>query len=168
MDSQIISSRFYCLTAPPQYHEPSISSTISFPIYKSPFISPTSYRNPPMGPPPSISFSSNLCPSRANHITLGHLFLYLYTSPQLFVIYFTNAFISCHYITFLSSPLATCFPFLANRNPCHPWLEHYLSSTLDQHRPCLQSTPQDTYLCPLNFFTLSRLWHNLSPVLSSP
>jgi hypothetical protein len=58
--------------------------------------------------------------------------------------------------------------FLASRNPCHPWLEHYLSSSLSQHRPYLQSTPQVTYLYPLNLFTLSHLWHNLSPVLSSP
>jgi hypothetical protein len=100
MDSQIISSRFYFLTAPPQYHEPSISSTISLPICKSPFISPTSYRNSPMGPPPFISFPSKLCPTWATHITLGHPFLYLYISPQLFVIYCTNAFISSRYITF--------------------------------------------------------------------
>jgi hypothetical protein len=111
MDSQIISSRFYFLTAPPQYHEPSISSTISLPICKFPFISPTSYRNPPMGPPPSTSSPSNLCPTRANHITLGHPFLYLYTYPNVFFIYCTNAFVSSIYITFLSSPLATFFPF---------------------------------------------------------
>jgi hypothetical protein len=101
-------------TAPPQYHEPSISSTISLPIYKFPFISPTSYRNPPMGPPPSTSSPSKLCPTWANHITLGHPFLYLYTHPKLFFIYCTNAFVSSIYITFLSSPLATFFPFLEN------------------------------------------------------
>jgi hypothetical protein len=50
-------------------------------------------------------------PTQAHHITLGHPFLYLYTSPQLFVIYCTNAFIFSHYITFLSSPLATYFHF---------------------------------------------------------
>jgi hypothetical protein len=120
MDSQIISSRFYFLTAPPQYHEPSISSTISLPICKSPFISPTSYRNSPMGPPPFISSPSKLCPTWANHITLGHPFLYLYTSPQLFVIYCTNAFISSRYITFLSSPLATCFPLFGQPQPMSP------------------------------------------------
>jgi hypothetical protein len=114
MDSQIISSRFYFLTAPPQYHEPSISSTISLPICKFPFISLTSYRNPPMGPPPSTSSPSKLCPTRANHITLGHPFLYLYTYPKLFFIYCTNAFVSSSYITFLSSPLATFFPFWKN------------------------------------------------------
>jgi hypothetical protein len=99
------------LTATPQYHEPSISSTISFPICKFPFISLTSYRNPPMGPPPCTSSPSKLCPTRANHITLGHPFLYLYTSPKLFFIHCTNAFVSSSYITFLSSPLATFFPF---------------------------------------------------------
>ena len=36
------------------------------------------------------------------------------------------------------------------------------------HRPYLQSTPLVTYLYPLNLFTLSCLWHNLSPVFSSP
>jgi hypothetical protein len=93
MDSQIISSQFYFLPAPMQYHEPSISSTISFPVCEHTFISPTSYRNSPMGPPPFINFPSTLCPPWATHITLGHPFLYLYISPQLFIIYCTNAFI---------------------------------------------------------------------------
>jgi hypothetical protein len=53
-----------------------------------------------MGPLPFISFPNTLCPTWATHITLGHLFLYLYISPQLFVIYCTNAFISSHYIIF--------------------------------------------------------------------
>jgi hypothetical protein len=53
-----------------------------------------------MGPPPFISLPSTLCPMWATHITLGHLFLYLYISPQLFVIYCTNPFISIHYILF--------------------------------------------------------------------
>jgi hypothetical protein len=102
------------LIAPLQYHEPSISSTISFPICKFPFISPTSYINPPMGPPPSTSSPRKLCATQENHITLGHPFLYLYTYPKLFFIYCTNAFVSSSYITFLSSPLVTFFPFLAN------------------------------------------------------
>jgi hypothetical protein len=46
----------FVLTVPPQDHEPSISSTISFPICEPLSISPTSYRNSPMGPPPFISF----------------------------------------------------------------------------------------------------------------
>jgi hypothetical protein len=104
---------------PPQYHEPSISSTINFPICKFPFISPTSYRNPPMGPPPSTSSPSKLCPTRANHITLGHLFLYLYAHPILFI-YCTNAFcfqhLHCPFFVVTFGDL----PFFGKRNPCHP------------------------------------------------
>jgi hypothetical protein len=46
------------------------------------FVSPTSYRNSPMGPPPFISFPRKLFPPWGTHITLGHPFLYLYISPQ--------------------------------------------------------------------------------------
>jgi hypothetical protein len=130
MDSQINSLRFYSfLPAPPQYHEPSISSTICLPICEPILISPTSYRNPPMGPPPFISFPRKFCPPWGTHLTLGHSFLYLYISPQIihYLLYKRLYFQSLHFL--LSSPLATCF-LLATRNPCRPWLEHYLSSTL--------------------------------------
>jgi hypothetical protein len=83
----------FFLPAPPQDHEPTISSTISLPICEPLFISPTSYRNSPMRPPPFISCSRNLCPTWGTHFTLGHSFLYLYIStPQLFIICCTNAF----------------------------------------------------------------------------
>jgi hypothetical protein len=148
---------------------PTFHPQMSFPISKSPSIPPTSYRNSPMGPPPFISFLNTLCPTWATHITLGQPFLYLYISPQLFVIYCTNTFISSHYITFFSSPLATCFPlFFGQPQPMSPLVGALLTIYPCRHRPYLQITPQVTYLYPLNFFTLSRLWHNLSPVLSSP
>jgi hypothetical protein len=99
----------FFLPAPPQDHEPSISSTISLPICEPIFISPTSYRNSPMGPPPFISFPRNFCPPWGTHFTLGHPFLYLYIFPKLFIIYCTNTFISSHLL--LSSLLATCFLF---------------------------------------------------------
>jgi hypothetical protein len=83
----------FFLPAPPQDHEPTISSTISLPICEPIFISPTSYRNSPMGPPPFISFPRNFCPPWGTHFTLGHPFLYLYIFPKLFIIYCTNAFI---------------------------------------------------------------------------
>jgi hypothetical protein len=156
------------LPAPPQYHEPSISSTISLPIYKPTFISPTSYINSPMGPPPFISLPSTLCPTWATHITLGHSFLYLYISPQLFVIYCTNAFIPSHYIFFLLSPLTTFFLLFDHTQPMSPLVGALLIIYPCRHRPSLQSTPQVTYLYPLSLFTFSHLWHNLSPVLSSP
>ena len=43
-----------------------------------------------MGPPPSTSSPSKLHPAQANHITLGHPFLYLYTHPKLFFIHMVN------------------------------------------------------------------------------
>jgi hypothetical protein len=89
--------------------------------------------------------------------------------PKLFIIYCTNAFISSHYILFLSSPLATCFlPFFGHTQPMSPLVGALLIIYPCHHRPSLQSTPQVTYLYPLNLFTLSRFWHNLSSVLSSP
>jgi hypothetical protein len=118
----------FFLPAPPQDHEPSISSTISLPICEPIFISPTSYRNSPMGPPPSISFPRNFCPPWGTHFILGHPFLYLYTffenyslfiiqTPLFPVIFFCR---HCWRLAF----------YLAMRNPCHPWLEHCFSSTL--------------------------------------
>jgi hypothetical protein len=71
-------------------------------------------------------------------------------------------------LPFLSSPLATCFPLFGQPQPMSPLVGALLIIYPCRHRPYLQSTPQVTYLCPLNLFTLSRLWHNLSPVLSSP
>jgi hypothetical protein len=53
-------------------------------------------------------------PYRANHITLGHLFLYLYTYPKLFFIYCTNAFVSSSYITLFVVTFGDLIPFLAN------------------------------------------------------
>jgi hypothetical protein len=84
----------FFLPAPLQDHEPTISSTISFPICEHIFISPTSYRNSPMGPPPFILFSKKFMPS------LGHSFhtgapvsVFVHFSEKLFIIYCTNAFI---------------------------------------------------------------------------
>jgi hypothetical protein len=86
MDSQGTSSRFYfdCTLA--------ASLTIHFIHHQFSHLhislhSFTLYKNPPMGPPPSTRSPSNLRPHRPNHITLGHLFLYLNTHPKLFFIH---------------------------------------------------------------------------------
>jgi hypothetical protein len=109
MDSQIIALCFSSfLTAPPQNHEPSISSTISLPLCEPLSISPTSYRNSPMGPPPFISFSRNSASPGAFILHWGTRFCILYIFPT-FIFSCTN---TCYYKPlFLSSPLATCFPF---------------------------------------------------------
>jgi hypothetical protein len=54
-----------------------------------------SYRNPPMGPPPSTSSLRNLFPHMPSHLALGHLFLYLYTHPKLLFIYLVIVKILC-------------------------------------------------------------------------
>ena len=98
MDSQIISLWFYFLPTPPQDHEPFISSTLSFPICEPTLISPTSYRNSRMGPPPFISFPRQFCPLGARISHRGTRFCICTFSPKLFIIYCTNTFISSHYI----------------------------------------------------------------------
>jgi hypothetical protein len=129
-------------TAPPQYHEPSISSTITLPTCKIPFIPFTSYRNPPMGPPPSISSPSTLRPTWANHFTLGHPFLYLYTFPNnILYLLLKRLFVSSSYIPFiLSSPLATFFPYYGKAQPMSPLVGAPLTIYPCWHRPYLQST----------------------------
>jgi hypothetical protein len=167
MDSQLISLRFYFLPAPPQYHEPSISSTISFPICEPILISPTSYRNSPMGPPPFISFPRKLCPPWGTHFTLGHPFLYLYIPPQI-IYYLLYKHLYFPVITFsFVVTVGDLLPF-GHTQPMSPLVGALLIIYPCRHRPYLQSTPQVTYLYPLNLFTLSHLWHNLSPVLLSP
>ena len=155
MDSQFISSRVYFSPAPLQYHEP--------------FISPTSYRNSPMGPQPFINFLSKICPAWATRITLGHPFLYLYISTQNYSFFIVQMpLFTSHYIPFLSSPLGDLLSFFGHPQPMSPLVGALLIIYPCRHRPYLQITPQVSYLYPLNLFTLSRLWHNLSPVVSSP
>jgi hypothetical protein len=159
----------FVLPAHPQDHEPSISPTISLPICEPIFISPTSYRNSPMGPPPFIRFLRHFCPTWGTHFTLGHPFLYFVHLSQIYSLFCTNTFISSHFhlFTFVAT-VGDLLSFLATRNPCHPWIGAVLIIYPCRHRLYLQSTPQVSYLYPLNLFTLSRLWHNLALVLSSP
>jgi hypothetical protein len=110
MDSQVISSQFY-LTAPPQYHYPSISSTISFPICRLSSIHLPHTETHPWGPHPPPVLFHNLHPNRPSHLSLGHPFLYLYTQPKLFFISLVIVKILCfqHLLSFFSSPLMTFF-----------------------------------------------------------
>jgi hypothetical protein len=97
----------FVLTAPPQDHEPSISSTISLPICEPLSISHTSYRNSPMGPPPFISFHDISASLGAFILHWGTRFCILYIFFHIFSC--TN---TCYYKPlFLSSSLVTCFPF---------------------------------------------------------
>jgi hypothetical protein len=77
----------------------------------------------------------------------------------LFIVQTLSQYILCRHRWRLS--------FLAIRNPCRPWIGAVLIINPCRHRPHLQSTQLVSYPYPLNLFTLSRLWHNLVPVLSS-
>ena len=166
MDSQII-TLWLCsfLPAPPQDHEPTISSTISLPICEPVFISPTSYRNLPMGSPPFISFPRNFCPPWGTHFTLGHPFLYFVHFPP-FIFSCTN---TCYYKPFFFVVIAgDLLSFLATRNPCYPWLEYSFSFSLVDIIHIFRVPCRSLTIYPLNLSTLSHLWHNLSLILSSP
>jgi hypothetical protein len=160
----------FFLPAHPQDHEPSISSTISFPICEPISTSPTSYRNSPMGPPPFIRFPRSFFPLWGTHFTLGHMFLYFVHLSQIYLFFIVQTplfpVISSYLLS--SSPLATFFPFLATRNPCHPWLEPYFSFTPIGIIYIFRVLPRSLTIYPLNLFTLSHLWHNSSSVLASP
>ena len=114
----------FVLSAPPQDHEPSISSTISLLICEPIFISPTSYRNSPMGPPPFIHFIINLCPTWGAHFTLGHPFLYLYIFSQIISLLLVQTPVFYSHLP-LSSPLAACLPF-GHTQPMSPLVEALL------------------------------------------
>jgi hypothetical protein len=114
------------LTTPLQYHYLSISSTIIFHICRFPSIHLPHTETCPWGPHPPLVLFRKLHPHRPSHLTLGHLFLYLYTQPKLFFIYLVIVKSLCfhHLLSFLSSPLMTFFS--RKRNPCRPWLGHAL------------------------------------------
>jgi hypothetical protein len=127
----------FVFTAPPQDHEPSISSTISLPICEPLSISPTSYRNSPMGPPPFISFHDISASPGAFILHWGTRFCILYIFPHLFFVQNT-----CYYKPLLlSSPLATYFPF-GHTQPVSPLVGVFLlifplltSSISSEHDP---------------------------------
>ena len=125
------------LTASPQFRYPSISSTISFPISRLSSIHLPNTKTHPWGPHPPPVLFHNLRPNMPIHLTLGHLFMYLYTHPKLFFIYLVIVKILCfqHLLSFLLSALTTLF--FGKRNPCHPWLGNPLSITHSDivHKP---------------------------------
>jgi hypothetical protein len=157
----------FVLTAPPQDHEPYISSTISLPICEPLSISPTSYRNSPMGPPPLISFPRNFCPPWGIHSTLGHPFLYFVHLSHIYLLFFVQTpFLTS--LCFLSVPVGDLRSFW-------PHATHVtLGWSITSHSPSPTSSISSEYypghlpFYPLDLFTLSHLWHNLALVLSSP
>jgi hypothetical protein len=81
------------------------------------------------GPHPSSVFPKNSALPGALISHWGTRFCICTFLPKIihYLLYKRLYFQSLHFL--LSSPLATRF-LLATRNPCHPWLDFYLSSTL--------------------------------------
>jgi hypothetical protein len=117
----------FVLTAPPQDHEPSISSTISLPICEPLSISPTSYRNSPMGPPPFISFHDIYASPGAFIKHWGTRFCILYIFPTFIFLLYKHLLLPTFVFVVTVGDL---LPFLATRNSCHPWLEYSFSFSL--------------------------------------
>jgi hypothetical protein len=114
----------FVLTAPPQDHEPSISSTISLPICEPLSISPTSYRNSPMGPPPFISFHDISASPGAFILHWGTRFCILYIFPTFIILLYKHLLLPTFAFVVTVGDLLS---FLAIRNPCYPWLGYSFS-----------------------------------------
>jgi hypothetical protein len=107
----------------PPFHPPSVCPSANL----SPFHLPhTETRQ--WGPHPSSVFTTFMPPLGHSLTTGAPVSVFCTSFPHLFIFCCTN---TCYYQPlFLSSPLATCFPVLATRNPCHPWLESPFSFSL--------------------------------------
>jgi hypothetical protein len=151
-----------------QDHEPTISSTTSFPICEPIFISPTSYRKSPMGPPPFTSFPQKFLPSLGHSFHTGAPVSVFCTSfptfISLFLVQTPFTFQSFAFVFTVGNLLS----FFYHTQPMSPLVGALLLIYPHRHRLYLQNTTQVTYLYPLNLFTLSRLWHNLSSDLVVP
>jgi hypothetical protein len=145
----------------PPFHPPSVCPSANL----SPFHLPhTETRQ--WGPHPSSVFTTFMPPLGHSLSTGAPVSVFCTSFPHLFIIllykhlYFTVIYPCRHHWrpAFL----------LATRNPCHPWLEHCLSFTLTGIVYIFRLLPRSLTLYPLNLLTLSRLWHNLPRILSSP
>jgi hypothetical protein len=121
----------------PPFHPPSVCPSANL----SPFHLPHTETRP-WGPHPSSVFTTFMPPLGHSLTTGAPVSVFCTSFPHLFLFCCTN---TCYYQPlFLSSPLATCFPVLATRNPCHPWLETpfsffliLTSSISSEHNPGL-------------------------------
>ena len=124
------------------------------------------------GAPTLHQFFMTILPSLGHAFHTGapvSVFVHFFPNYLLFIIYCTNPFISSHLQLFpVVVTVGDLLSFLATRNPCHPWLELYFSFILAGIVYIFRVLPRSLTLYPLTLFTLSRLWHNLALVLSSP
>jgi hypothetical protein len=146
--------------------------------------------NPPFHPP-SVCPSTNLSPFHLPHTETRQwgphppsFFHEVFSLPGALISHWGTRFCICtffpklfHYFLNKHMYFTVIYPcrhhwrpafLLATRNPCHPWLEHFLSFTLTDIVYIFRLLPRSLTLYPLNLLTLSRLWHNLPRILSSP
>jgi hypothetical protein len=93
------------------------------------------------GPHPSLVFKAKYALRGPPISHRGTRFCICTFLPKLFVIYYTNVFVSSHYIIFLSSPLVTCFLPFGQMQPMSPLVGALLIIYPCWHHPYLQSTP---------------------------
>jgi hypothetical protein len=146
----------------PPFHPQSIYPSANLPSFHLPHT-----ETHPWGPhPPSVSEQIMPFPGQPYH-TGAPVSVFVHFSPIIhYLLYKRLYFQSLHYLFVVT--FGDLLPFFGQSQPMSPLVGALLIIHPCRHHPYLQSTPQATYLCPLNLFTLSRLWHNLSPVLSSP
>jgi hypothetical protein len=131
----------------PPFHPPSVCPSKDCP----PFI--YLIQKPTYGSPTLHLFSTQLAPSLASHLALGHPFLYLHTYPNLFFIHLVIVQNLCfqHLHSFLLLPLATFF--FRQSNPSHPSFGHFSPPTRIDiiHKPWASHSPytSDLWVCPL-------------------
>jgi hypothetical protein len=108
----------------PPFHPQSVCPSADLPSFHLPRTETHQW-----GPHPSLVFQDNSALPGARISHWGTRFCICTFLPKIihYLLYKCCYYQSLHFL--LSSLLATCF-LLATRNPCHPWLEHYLSSTL--------------------------------------
>jgi hypothetical protein len=124
MDSQIIAlcfSSFYLhlrRTMNPPFHPPSVFPSANLSSFHLPHTETRQW-----GPHPSSVFHEVFALPGALISHWGTRFCICTFFPKLFIIYCTNTFIlqSFTFVVTVDGLLS----FLATRNPCHPWLEHY-------------------------------------------
>jgi hypothetical protein len=112
-----------CRIMSPPFHPHSVFPSANLPSFHLPHTETHQW-----GPhPSSVSQDNSALPgARISHRDTRFCICTFFPKIIYYLLYKHLYFQSLHS---LSSPLVTCF-LLATHNPCHPWLEHYLSFTL--------------------------------------
>jgi hypothetical protein len=147
----------------PPSHPPSVCPSANLSSFHSPHTETRQW-----GPYPSSVSHDNSALPRARISHWGTRFCICTFLPK--IIYYLLFIVQTPLFPVITFFVVTFGDLLSfgHTQPMSPLVGALLIIYPCRHRPYLQSTPQVSYLYPLNLLTLSRLWHNLAPVLSSP